>query len=104
MTLAATTLTASVKALALELGFDLVTIGPCEPPEHGAAFRRWVEAGHAGTMGYLERRVEERLDPQRVLPGARSIIVAARSYLADGEPARPGGAQARVAREDWGGP
>ena len=71
MTLAATTLTASVKALALELGFDLVTIGPCEPPEHGAAFRRWIEAGHAGTMGYLGRRLEERLDPQRVLPGAR---------------------------------
>ena len=38
--------------------------------------------------------------PERV-PGARSIIVAARSYLADEEPARPAGAQARVARYAW---
>ena len=43
--------------------------GPATPPEHGAALRRWLEAGHAGTMGYLERRLEERLDPARVLPG-----------------------------------
>jgi epoxyqueuosine reductase len=99
MTLAASTLTASVKALALEVGFDLVTIGPCEPPEHGAAFRRWVEAGHAGTMGYLERRLEERLDPQRVLPGARATVCVALNYH-QGAPAdaswRP------VARYAWG--
>ena len=35
------------------------------------------------------------------MPGARSIIVAARSYLVDDEPARPAGAQARVARYAW---
>ena len=80
MTLAATTLTASVKSLALDMGFDLVAIGPCEPPAHGAPFRRWIEAGHAGTMGYLERRLEERLDPQRVLPGARAVVCVALNY------------------------
>ena len=53
MTLLAATLTDSVKALALELGFDLVTTGPATPPEHGAALRQWLEAGYAGTMGYL---------------------------------------------------
>jgi epoxyqueuosine reductase len=99
VSLAAATLTESVKALALELGFDLVAIGPADPPEPGAALRRWVEAGHAATMGYLARRLEERLDPRRVLPGARSVLCVALNYY-QGEPAdaswRP------VARYAWG--
>ena len=85
MTLAAVTLTESVKALARELGFDRVAVGPAAPPDHGAEFRRWVEAGHGGTMAYLERRLEERLDPERVLPGARSVVCVALNYY-QGEP------------------
>jgi epoxyqueuosine reductase len=88
MSLAAATLTDSLKALALELGFDLVTAGPAAPPEHGPALRRWLEAGHAGTMGYLERRVEERLDPARVLPGVRSVLCVALNYY-QGETSDP---------------
>jgi len=99
MTLAAATLTESVKALALDLGFDLVAIGPADPPEHGPAFRRWIESGHAGTMGYLERRLEERLDPRRVLPGARSVICVALNYH-QGEPDDP--SWRPVARYAWG--
>ena len=99
MTLAAATLTESAKALALELGFDLVAIGPADPPEHGAALRRWIEAGHAATMGYLERRLEERLDPQRVLPGARASVCVALNYH-QGEPDDP--SWKPVARYAWG--
>jgi epoxyqueuosine reductase len=99
MTLAAATLTASVKARALELGFDVVAVGPCEPPEHGAALRRWVEAGHAGTMGYLERRLEERLDPQRVLPGARAAVCVALNYH---QGVIPDPSWRPVARYAWG--
>src|SRR5882762_2358187 len=99
MTLAAAALTNSVKTLALELGFDLVTAGPATPPEHGPALRRWLEAGHAGTMGYLERRVEERLDPARVLPGARSVLCVALNYY-QGEAPDP--SWAPVARYAWG--
>ena len=99
MTLAAATLAASVKAFALDLGFDLVAIGPCESPEHGPAFRRWIEAGHAGTMGYLERRLEERLDPQRVLPGARATVCVALNYH-QGEAADA--SWQPVARYAWG--
>jgi len=99
VTLGAITLTDSVKALALELGFDLVSTGPATPPEHGPALRRWLEAGHAGTMGYLERRVEERLDPARVLPGARSVLCVALNYY-QGEAPDP--SWRPVARYAWG--
>jgi epoxyqueuosine reductase len=73
-------LTEAVKAEAFAQGFDRVAIGPASPPEHGEALRRWIEAGHAGSMGYMERRLAERLDPDRVLPGARSIVAVALNY------------------------
>ena len=99
MTLARLALTESVKTLAHELGFDLVAIGPAGPPDHGPDFRRWVEAGNAGTMGYLERRIEERLQPKRVLPGARAVVCAALNYY-QGEVTDP--SWRPVARYAWG--
>ena len=97
-TLAATALTEKVRAEALAQGFDRVAIGPAGPPEHGEAFRRWVDAGHAGTMAYLERRLGERLDPERVLPGARSVVaVALNYYQGEADPS-----WAPVARYAWG--
>jgi len=100
VTLASVTLTESVKARALDLGFDRVAVGPASAPEHGDALRRWLEAGHAGTMGYLERRLGERLEPARVLPGARSVVCVALNYY-QGEPALDP-SWAPVARYAWG--
>jgi epoxyqueuosine reductase len=100
VTLASVTLTELCKARALELGFDRVAIGPASAPEHGDALRRWLEAGYAGTMGYLERRLGERLEPARVLPGVRSVVCVALNYY-QGEPA-PDPSWAPVARYAWG--
>jgi epoxyqueuosine reductase len=101
--LVALTLTAAVKARARELGFDDVAIGPATPVEHGDAFARWLDAGHAGTMAYLERTRRERVDPGFLLPGARSVVAVAASYHAgadgDAEAAERGWAPvARYAR------
>jgi epoxyqueuosine reductase len=90
----------AVRQEALALGFDRVAIGAADPPEHGAAFRRWLEAGHAGGMAYLARRAAERLDPQRVLPGARSVVCVAANYY-QGEPP-PDASWRPVARYAWG--
>jgi epoxyqueuosine reductase len=59
------------------------------------------KAGFDAGMAFTFRNPDRSTDPARAVPGARSIIVAARSYLADNEPARPPGAQARVARYAW---
>ncbi len=79
--IAAAALTEAVKARALALGFDLVAVGPADPPEHGEALTRWIADGHAGTMAYLGRRLPERLDPRRVLPEARSVVCVALNYF-----------------------
>lgn len=49
-------------------------------PSPGEYLKQWLAAGHAGTMDYLHRYQEQRLDPRLLLPGARSIIVVAQLY------------------------
>ncbi|MBI4588986.1 MAG: tRNA epoxyqueuosine(34) reductase QueG [Candidatus Rokubacteria bacterium] len=85
MTLARGALTEAVKDRALALGFDRVAVGSADPPDHGSAFVAWLEAGYAGTMDYMERGRAKRLDPRRVLPGARSVVAVALNYH-QGEP------------------
>jgi len=100
MTLARAALTAAVKEKALTLGFDRVAVGPADPPDHGRAFETWLDAGYAGEMEYLERGRAERLDPRRLLAGARSVVAVALNYY-QGDP--PGAeVWAPVARYAWG--
>src|SRR5687768_13158966 len=74
-----------IRLRARELGFDSVGFAPIHPSEHAAVYMDWLEAGHAGEMGYLSRpdAVEKRADPGLVVPGARSAVVVLRSYAGD---------------------
>jgi len=87
-----------IKEAGRRLGFDRVAVGPAGPPEHAAAFESWLDAGHAGTMGYLERGRDKRMDPERVLPGARSVVACALGYYQGGGAEGPPG----IARYAWG--
>ena len=74
------TLTDRVVALALALGFDLAGVAPARPSPETEFLRTWLERGYDGEMGYIGRRVEERVDPRRLLEGARSIVAVALVY------------------------
>ncbi len=63
-----------VKGMALALGFDLAGVARAEPTPETRFLREWLDRGFAGDMAYLSRRVEERVDPRRVLEGARSVF------------------------------
>jgi epoxyqueuosine reductase len=59
-------------------------------------------AGLAAGMNFTYRNPDRSTDPARAVPGARSIIVGARSYFAtEDDPPRPPGPHARVARYAW---
>ena len=71
---------ARVKAEAKELGFDLCGIAHAHPLEP-APLNRWFDHGwDAPGIAYVRERRAERLDPSRVLAGARSVIALAASY------------------------
>jgi epoxyqueuosine reductase len=75
------------QALALAVGFDLAGIAEAQPRPETEFLREWLARGFAGDMGYLERRVEERVDPRLVLDGARSIVVVGLAYDPETQPA-----------------
>ena len=80
-----------VKALGLSVGFDLVGVAPAAPTRETEFLRDWLARGYAGEMEWIGRRVEERVDPRRVLPGARSVIALALVY----DPGLPESARVR---------
>jgi epoxyqueuosine reductase len=67
------------------LGFDECRFAAAVAPAHAPEFRRWLAERFHGEMNYLERNADERVDPQKVLPGARSIIVLAATYAQGGQ-------------------
>lgn len=94
-----------IKQWAGDVGFDLVGVAPAEPIEHADYFRQWIARGCHGSMDYLARHREKRIDPRRLFPWARSIICIALSYNtppAACPPERPVGRIARYAqRRDY---
>jgi len=93
-----------LKSWALEAGFDRAGVADLAPLEHGEALVRWLERGDQAGMEYLGRRIEARLDPSQVFPGARSVLCVALQYhplyREDGErqPEPSGDLWRRVAR------
>ncbi|HUB06392.1 MAG TPA: tRNA epoxyqueuosine(34) reductase QueG, partial [Myxococcales bacterium] len=69
-----------LKARAAELGFDLCGVARAGPIEDGA-LQAWIERGDAAGMSYMRERVAERLDPGRIVRGARSVVAVAMSYF-----------------------
>lgn len=97
----------AIKRLAAELGFDACRITTAAPPATANHFLSALERGDHGEMAWLARNAEKRVDPDRVLPGARSLVVLAISYARPESnsvqthgavPATPVGVVARYAR------
>jgi epoxyqueuosine reductase len=77
-----------VRAAARACGFPLVGIAPAQALDP-APLQRWLSAGYAADMVWMERNVADRLDPTRVLPGARSVLALAIPYHRAGSERSP---------------
>jgi epoxyqueuosine reductase len=88
---------------ARDAGFDSCRVAACNPPEHATEFRKWLRQGSHGEMNYMQRGEEKRCDPEKILPGARSIVALALNYF-QGEQSRRSktAATGRIARYAWG--
>ena len=81
----------TVRRSARAVGFDDAGIAPVAVPEEGPRLREWLEAGRAGSMRWLTRNTEVRLDLRERFPWARSVIMVARSYRDPGAVPLDGG-------------
>ncbi|TPW10377.1 MAG: putative 4Fe-4S ferredoxin, iron-sulfur binding, partial [bacterium] len=75
-----------VRDSARGLGFHAVGIARSAQLPEGDVFRAWLMDGRHADMAYMERRVEERLDPVQLDPSFRSIVSVAMSYWHDDDP------------------
>jgi epoxyqueuosine reductase len=78
----------AVKQAALGARFALVGLARAEALDPGP-LEAWLAAGHAADMDWMGRRIDERLDPRRVLPGAKTVIALAIGYHRPGDPRSP---------------
>lgn len=73
---------ALIKAKAHELGFLACGVARAGFLEDEAPrLEQWLRQGKHGTMGYMERNFDLRLDPTKLVPGARSVISLAYNYF-----------------------
>ena len=87
-----------MKGAAGAAGFHEVGIARAGPLDPGP-LDRMLARGADADMVWLGRQRAERLDPARLLPGVRSVVALALSYLEDtGEPEPAHGRVARYAR------
>lgn len=71
-----------VKRLAKQIGFSSCGISKARfLEEEEKNFENWLKKGYQGTMGYLERNFDKRLDPQKLVPGAKSVISLTYNYF-----------------------
>jgi epoxyqueuosine reductase len=91
-----------IRQRALELGFDDCRFTAADAPDHAAAFERWISQQRHGEMAWIEKNAHKRVNPDAVLPDAKTIICLAASYTLSpgGTPtnAAPNGIVARYAR------
>lgn len=92
-----------IRAQLQECGIEHVGVAAADVlVEARSAIRERIDGGLHDGMGFTFRNPERSTDPDRAVPGARSVIVAARSYLAEHDPEPPTtGPQARVGRYAW---
>jgi epoxyqueuosine reductase len=73
--------TAWVKEFAAKHGFDGCGIALARPLDHDARrLEQWLHKGMHGRMAYMEKHFDLRVDPRKLVPGARSVITLLKNY------------------------
>ncbi|MBI1806488.1 MAG: tRNA epoxyqueuosine(34) reductase QueG [Ignavibacteria bacterium] len=95
-------LTERIKQQALQLGFDKVGVAPAVfLDEESTHLEQWLFRGYHGTMEWMARNFEKRVDPRVILSGAKSVIAVAMNYYADVRHSDDA-ATGKISRYAWG--
>lgn len=76
--------TTFIKSEARRLGFDYCGIARAEQLDEDARrLEQWLHKGMHGGMHYMENYFDLRIDPRKLVPGAKSVITLLLNYYPD---------------------
>ncbi|MBK7103327.1 MAG: tRNA epoxyqueuosine(34) reductase QueG [Flavobacteriales bacterium] len=79
-----------IKSKAHELGFLACGVARAEYlVEEAPRLERWLREGKHGEMGYMANHFDMRLDPRKLVPGAKSVISLAFNYYTESKQIDP---------------
>ncbi len=91
-----------IKQKAHELGFDKVGIvAAAALTEEGARLQTWLAQNFHGQMNYMAREPEQRADPRKLRPSAKSVVCVALNYYRP-EPHSDSPEVGKISRYAWG--
>lgn len=71
-----------IKQEALNAGFGYCGVARAEPLEQDARrLEAWLNKGYHAGMDYMQRNFELRINPQKLVPGAKSVITLLCNYF-----------------------
>ena len=92
--------TQQIKSFALNLGFSYCGIARARRLDADAKrLEQWLSKGMQGTMHYMENHFELRIDPTKLVPGARSVITLLLNYFPEQQ--QPG--DLKISKYAYGG-
>jgi epoxyqueuosine reductase len=92
----------ALKAEARRLGFDACGIAEATRLDDEAArLERWLREGRHASMRWMENHFEKRVDPRRLVPGARSVVSLIHTYFQPTEHGT-GPEVGKISRYAWG--
>jgi epoxyqueuosine reductase len=78
--------TSFIKKTAAALGFDYCGIAKAVRLDDDARrLEQWLNKGMQGTMQYMEKYFDLRIDPEKLVPGAKSVITLLKNYYPSGK-------------------
>lgn len=87
--------------MAASLGFDYCGIARAVPLDDDARrLEQWLNGNHHGTMHYMANHFDLRINPQKLVPGARSVITLLKNYFPAVQ--TPPGQEIRISKYAWG--
>jgi epoxyqueuosine reductase len=80
------TLTQKIKQISSDLGFTYCGISPSKKLDEDARrLESWLNKGYHGTMEYMANHFDLRIDPSKLVPGAKSVITLLINYFPEKE-------------------
>ncbi len=80
-----------VRETAKHLGFDACGFARARRlTEEERRLEEWLSAGRQGTMHWMENHFDKRIDPTKLVPGAKSVVSVLCSYNQDFSTIHPG--------------